>query len=103
MGFSITPTGILTALAVVAVPLMGVANWKTLVGLFRRLPLPESSDSELPSGPPSDSSGPHVLDVMKTLTEVNQRLQLGCEDELCAIYAKIVASTSQKVTPAERP
>ena len=32
----------------------------------------------------------HVLDVMKTLTEINEREQLGCEDELKAIYAKIV-------------
>lgn len=89
MEFEVSPQGIMTALIVVAVAVLAYVNRSTLSDF-----LPKRS----PEKPPADHGEGHVtlleeihvLDVMKTLTEINEREQLGCEDELKAIYAKIV-------------
>ncbi len=100
MGIEVSPQGIMTALIVAAFAIMAYVNRDKLNGLF-----PPNKGEEKPNKgeekrPWVIDLGPdeavemipmHVLDVMKTLTAINERDQLGCEDELKAIYAKIVS------------
>lgn len=105
MGFEITGQGVAIALAAVAVPLLLISNWSTLRGVFaRRAAQVQDIIVDLRDDAAfHEAVEPHVLDVMKTLTAVNEREQLGCEPELCAMYAKIVEATTRTQVKWEKP
>lgn len=106
MGIEVSPQGIVTALIVFAVAALAFVNRKSLAGLLPKAD-PEKhaggvTGFNVPRGMPINL-GPdesfevipiHVLDVMKVLTSINERDQLGCEEELTAMYAKIVTHKS---------
>lgn len=93
MGLEVSPQGIMTTLILAALAMMAYVNRDSFKGLFPAKKVEEKRPWVIDLGPDEkvEFIPMHVLDVMKTLTAINERDQLGCEDELKAIYAKIVS------------